>query len=341
MKVEEFDYYLPEELIAQEPAKKRNMSRLMVIDRAKGRFEHRYFKNLDEYINDGDCIVLNDTKVIPVRLYGKKIVSGGKIEFLLLNRIEGDVWEVMLKPGKRAKKGAVFVFGDDRLSAEVMDIMEEGNRIVEFKYEGVFEDILQDIGNIPIPPYIKKTPPDITRYQTVYSKNKGSAAAPTAGLHFTDEMINRLKEKGVIFAFITLHVGIGTFRPVKEENVEDHKMHPEYFIMNEQACKKINTAKKLGKRVIATGTTSCRAIEAASGEKGEITPYRGWTDIFIYPGYKFKTVDALITNFHLPRSSLLMLVCAFADRPLIFSAYKEAIGREYRFYSFGDAMFIL
>ncbi len=341
MKVEEFNYYLPEELIAQEPAKIRNMSRLMVIDRITRRFEHKYFNDLEEYINEGDCIVLNDTKVIPARLYGRKIASGGRIEFVLLNRIEGNVWEVILKPGKRAKKGAVFVFGDNDLTAEVLNIKEDGNRIVEFKYDGVFEDILQDIGNIPIPPYIKKTPPDITRYQTVYSRNNGSAAAPTAGLHFTDEMIKRLKTKGVVFAFITLHVGIGTFRPVKTENVEDHKMHLEYYVMDEEACKIINKAKNLGKMIIATGTTSCRAIEAASDEKGEIRPYRGWTNIFIYPGYKFKVADALITNFHLPRSSLLMLVSAFSDRPLILDAYKEAISRKYRFYSFGDAMLIL
>jgi S-adenosylmethionine:tRNA ribosyltransferase-isomerase len=341
MRIEEFDYCLPEELIAQYPAEQRDMSRLMVIDRNRGALDHKHFKDLIEYIEPGDCLVFNDTRVIPARLYGRKQISGGKIEFVLLSRIENDVWEVMLKPGKRAKKGSVFVFGDNELTAEVIDIVEGGNRIVRFEYEGVFENVLHSVGIIPLPPYIKKTPPDISRYQTVYSKNDGSAAAPTAGLHFTLEMLELLRKKGATFAFITLHVGIGTFRPVKTKTIEEHKMHSEFFRIEQEACEKINNARGHGKKIIAVGTTSCRVLESVANENSEMKPVTGWTDIFIYPGYEFKAVNAMITNFHLPRSTLLMLVSAFSEKKHILNAYRQAVNMKYRFFSFGDAMLII
>jgi len=340
MKVSDFYYDLPEELIAQEPIPDRQMSRLLVLDKNTGSMEHRIFKDILEYINEGDCLVLNDTRVIPARLLGEKEGTGGKIEFVLLKKMENDVWEVILKPGKRAKPGSRFAFGDSALKAEVLQIVEEGNRLVRFEYDGVFEEVLDRVGIVPLPPYITKRLEDSERYQTVYSKHKGSAAAPTAGLHFTKELLKEIENKGVDIAYVTLHVGLGTFRPVKVEVIEEHKMHSEYYSINEEDCRKINTAKEKGKRVIAVGTTSCRVLETVGDENGRVNPKSGWTDIFIYPGYKFKVVDALITNFHLPESTLIMLVSALAGREKIMEAYKTAVKERYRFFSFGDAMFI-
>ncbi len=340
MKVSDFYYDLPEELIAQEPIPDRQMSRLLVLDKNTGSMEHRIFKDFLEYINEGDCLVLNDTRVIPARLLGEKEGTGGKIEFVLLKKMENDVWEVILKPGKRAKPGSRFAFGDGALKAEVLQIVEEGNRLVRFEYDGVFEEVLDRVGIVPLPPYITKRLEDSERYQTVYSKHKGSAAAPTAGLHFTKELLKEIENKGVDIAYVTLHVGLGTFRPVKVEVIEEHKMHSEYYSINEEDCRKINTAKEKGKRVIAVGTTSCRVLETVGDENGRVNPKSGWTDIFIYPGYKFKVVDALITNFHLPESTLIMLVSALAGREKIMEAYKTAVKERYRFFSFGDAMFI-
>ncbi|HOQ38579.1 MAG TPA: tRNA preQ1(34) S-adenosylmethionine ribosyltransferase-isomerase QueA [Acetivibrio sp.] len=340
MKVSDFYYDLPEELIAQEPIPDRQMSRLLVLDKNTGSMEHRIFKDILEYINEGDCLVLNDTRVIPARLLGEKEGTGGKIEFVLLKKMENDVWEVILKPGKRAKPGSRFAFGDGALKAEVLQIVEEGNRLVRFEYDGVFEEVLDRVGIVPLPPYITKRLEDSERYQTVYSKHKGSAAAPTAGLHFTKELLKEIENKGVDIAYVTLHVGLGTFRPVKVEVIEEHKMHSEYYSINEEDCRKINTAKEKGKRVIAVGTTSCRVLETVGDENGRVNPKSGWTDIFIYPGYKFKVVDALITNFHLPESTLIMLVSALAGREKIMEAYKTAVKERYRFFSFGDAMFI-
>lgn len=340
MKVSDFYYDLPEELIAQEPIPDRQMSRLLVLDKNTGSMEHRIFKDILEYINEGDCLVLNDTRVIPARLLGEKEGTGGKIEFVLLKKMENDVWEVILKPGKRAKPGSRFVFGDGALKAEVLQIVEEGNRLVRFEYDGVFEEVLDRVGIVPLPPYITKRLEDSERYQTVYSKHKGSAAAPTAGLHFTKELLKEIENKGVDIAYVTLHVGLGTFRPVKVEVIEEHKMHSEYYSINEEDCRKINTAKEKGKRVIAVGTTSCRVLETVGDENGRVNPKSGWTDIFIYPGYKFKVVDALITNFHLPESTLIMLVSALAGREKVMEAYKTAVKERYRFFSFGDAMFI-
>jgi len=316
------------------------MSRLLVLDKNTGSMEHRIFKDILEYINEGDCLVLNDTRVIPARLLGEKEGTGGKIEFVLLKKMENDVWEVILKPGKRAKPGSRFAFGDGALKAEVLQIVEEGNRLVRFEYDGVFEEVLDRVGIVPLPPYITKRLEDSERYQTVYSKHKGSAAAPTAGLHFTKELLKEIENKGVDIAYVTLHVGLGTFRPVKVEVIEEHKMHSEYYSINEEDCRKINTAKEKGKRVIAVGTTSCRVLETVGDENGRVNPKSGWTDIFIYPGYKFKVVDALITNFHLPESTLIMLVSALAGREKIMEAYKTAVKERYRFFSFGDAMFI-
>ena len=340
MKVSEFYYELPKELIAQEPAAQRSMSRLMVLDKDTGKIEHRVFKDIIDYLYPGDCLVLNDTRVIPARLLGKREDTGGKIEFVLLNRRGDNVWEVILKPGKRAKPGTRFIFGDGILKAEILEVIEGGNRLVKFEYEGVFEQVLDKVGLIPLPPYITKKIKDYERYQTVYSRNKGSAAAPTAGLHFTNELLKAISEKGIELAYITLHIGLGTFRPVKVENIEEHKMHSEYFRIDETACNKINAAKKAGKRIIAVGTTSLRVLETVADESGFISPKEGYTDIFIYPGYRFKITDCLITNFHLPESTLIMLVCALAGKEKIMEAYKIAIEERYRFFSFGDAMFI-
>jgi len=340
MKLSDFYYDLPEELIAQEPIEQREMSRLMVLDKTTGSIEHRIFKDIIDYLEKGDCLVLNDTRVIPARLLGEKEDTGGKIEFVLIKRIKDDIWEVILKPGRRAKPGARFVFGNGLLKAEVLEVVEGGNRVVRFEYDGIFEQILDRVGIVPLPPYITKKLDDSERYQTVYSKHKGSAAAPTAGLHFTKELLERIAEKGISLAYVTLHVGLGTFRPVKTENIQDHKMHSEYYRIDEEACNKINEAKNNGKRVIAVGTTSCRVLETAGDETGFVSPHSGWTDIFIYPGYKFKVIDALITNFHLPESTLLMLVSALAGKDKIFKAYESAIKERYRFFSFGDAMFI-
>lgn len=341
MNLKDFWYDLPERLIAQNPLEKRDMSRLLVVDRKKDAFEHRLFKDLPEYLEPGDCIVINNTRVIPARLLGEKENSGGKIEFVLLKRIDQDVWEVILKPGRRAKPGARFVFGNGILKAEILEIVEEGNRIVKFYYDGVFEEVLDKVGIVPLPPYIHATLEDKERYQTVYSKINGSAAAPTAGLHFTPELFEVLKQKGIKVAEVTLHVGLGTFRPVKTQNIHEHHMHNEYYSIGPEACAVINETKEKGKRVVAVGTTSVRVLETVSSENGSISPASGETDIFIYPGYKFKMVDALITNFHLPESTLIMLVSAFAGKDRIMEAYKEAISKEYRFFSFGDAMLIL
>jgi len=341
MKLKDFWYDLPEELIAQSPAEKRDMSRLLVLDRSTGSIEHRLFKDLPGYLAAGDCLVINNTRVLPARLLGEKEKSGGKIEFVLLKRIEADVWEVILKPGKIAKPGSRFVFGNGLLKAEILSIGEEGNRIVRFFYDGVFEEILDRVGIIPLPPYIHATLEDKERYQTIYSKIEGSAAAPTAGLHFTEAVFDELREKGIKIAELTLHVGLGTFRPVKTENILDHHMHKEHYHISPEACAGINAAKERGNRVVAVGTTSVRVLETSSTDDGKVLPGEGETDIFIYPGYKFKVVDALVTNFHLPESTLIMLVSAFAGRETVLNAYEEAIRERYRFFSFGDAMLIL
>ena len=340
MKLEEFDYYLPEELIAQVPIEKRDESRLLVVDKNEKTIEHKVFKNIIDYLEPGDCIVRNNTKVIPARLYGKK-ETGANVEFVLLNQIEGDIWESIVRPGNKLRPGTKVLFGDGLLEAEILDIMEGGTRKVKFTYQGIFNEILDKIGLMPLPPYIHESLKDKDRYQTVYAKFKGSAAAPTAGLHFTPELLKQIEEKGIKIANVTLHVGIGTFRPVKEENIEDHKMHTEHFYIKEEDCQKINEAKQNGKRVIAVGTTSCRVLETIADEKtGMVKPQEGDTGIYIYPGYNFKCIDALITNFHLPKSTLLMLVSAFADREFILKAYEEAVKKSYRFFSFGDAMLI-
>jgi S-adenosylmethionine:tRNA ribosyltransferase-isomerase len=340
MRVSDFHYDLPQELIAQEPLKDRHLSRLLVLDKETGNIEHKVFKDIIKYLNKGDCIVLNDTRVLPARLLGEKEDTGGKIEFVLLKKIEGDIWEVILKPGRRAKPKARFIFGNGELKAEVLEIVEEGNRLVRFEYEGVFEEVLDRVGIVPLPPYITKKLDDSERYQTVYSRHKGSAAAPTAGLHFTKELLDEVKNKGIEIAFVTLHVGLGTFRPVKVEDIKEHIMHSEYYWIGDEDCEKINRAKKSGNRVISVGTTSSRVLETVGDEDGMVKSQKGWTDIFIYPGYNFKVVDALITNFHLPCSTLLMLVSALAGRINILNAYEEAVKESYRFFSFGDAMFI-
>ncbi|MCD3244516.1 tRNA preQ1(34) S-adenosylmethionine ribosyltransferase-isomerase QueA [Clostridium botulinum C] len=340
MKVKDFDFYLPEELIAQHPMEKRDESRLMVVDRKSGHIEHKIFKDILGYFNEGDCLVLNNTRVLPARLIGEKENTGGKIEFLLLKRIEGDKWETLVKPGKKAKIGARFVFGSAELKAEVKGMGEDGSRIIEFEYEGIFEEVLDKLGQMPLPPYITEKLDDKERYQTVYSKEKGSAAAPTAGLHFTKELLKEIENKGVKIAFVTLHVGLGTFRPVKVEDIEEHHMHSEYYTMSKETADIINKTKENGGKVIAVGTTSCRTLETIGDENGKVKEKSGWTDIFMYPGYKFKIVDRLITNFHLPQSTLLMLVSAFSSRENIMNAYKEAVDEKYRFFSFGDAMFL-
>ena len=340
MKLEEFDYYLPEELIAQVPIKKRDASRLMVLDRNDRSINHEVFKNIINYLEPGDCLVRNNTKVIPARLYGKK-ETGANVEFVLLRRIEGDIWESIVRPGNKLKPGTKVIFGEGLLEAEILDIMEGGTRKVKFYYEGIFNEILDQIGLMPLPPYIHESLKEKDRYQTVYAKYEGSAAAPTAGLHFTPELLKQIEEKGVKIANVTLHVGIGTFRPVKEENIEEHKMHTEHFYIKQEDAEKINETKKNGKRVIAVGTTSCRVLETiADPETGLVKPQESDTGIYIYPGYKFKCIDALITNFHLPKSTLLMLVSALADREFILKAYNQAVKEKYRFFSFGDAMLI-
>lgn len=339
MNVSDFYYDLPEELIAQTPIEKRDESRLMVLNRKDQSIEHKQFKDIIDYLEPGDCLVRNNTKVIPARLYGKK-ATGAKIEFLLLNQIEGDVWESIVRPGHKLKPGTEVEFGDVLLKATVLDIMPGGTRKVEFKYEGIFNEILDKIGLMPLPPYIHESLKDNDRYQTVYARYEGSAAAPTAGLHFTPELFEKLKQKGVEVANVTLHVGIGTFRPVKVENVEEHHMHSEHYYIKQEDAEKINSAKKNGKRVIGVGTTSCRVLETIADKDGMVKPTEGDTQIFIYPGYKFKCLDGLITNFHLPESTLIMLVSALAGKEYIMKAYNEAVKERYRFFSFGDAMFI-
>ena len=339
MNTEEFDYYLPEELIAQHPLEDRAASRLLILDKNTGEYKDETFRNIKNYLKPGDCLVLNDTRVIPARLYGTKKETGGAIEFLLLHRFSAEEWEVALKPGKRAKPGAVFEFGEGRITAEVLDVLEGGNRRVRFSYDGLFENVLDELGEMPLPHYIKEKLTDNERYQTVYSRHKGSAAAPTAGLHFTKELLEEIREMGVKEAFLTLHVGLGTFRPVKVSDVTKHKMHSEYYSVSEETAAVINEAKANGGRIICVGTTSCRTLESAS-ENGIVKPGSGFTDIFIYPGYKFKMTQALITNFHLPKSTLVMLVSALAGKDNILNAYKHAVDEHYRFFSFGDAMFI-
>ena len=340
MKVKDFYYDLPEELIAQDPLLERASSKLMMLNRETGEIRHEIFENITKYLNKGDCLVVNDTKVIPARLFGVKRDTKAVIEILLLKRLENDTWEGLVKPGKKAKKGAVIDFGNGLLTGEVIDVVEEGNRHIKFTYIGIFEEILDELGQMPLPPYITHKLEDKTRYQTVYAKNEGSAAAPTAGLHFTKELLEKIERKGIIVAKVTLHVGLGTFRPVKVKNIFEHHMHSEFYNIEKQEADKINNAKKSGKRVISVGTTSTRTLESAADINGELKESSGFTDIFIYPGYKFKVVDALITNFHLPESTLLMLVSAFSSRKYIMEAYEEAIKNKYRFFSFGDAMFL-
>lgn len=341
MKLEEFDYNLPEKLIAQEPIADRAKSRLLVLHKRNGNIEHKVFEDVIDYLDPGDCLVLNDTKVIPARLFGYRKRTSAKIEMVLLKPMGNDVWEVLVKPGKKAKIGDDIVFGDGNLVAKVLDYTDFGGRVVQFSYEGSFQDILDKLGNMPVPPYIHKALKDKTRYQTVYGSVPGSSAAPTAGLHFTKELLDKIRSKGISTAFVTLHVGLGTFRPVKVENIEDHHMHTEYFEVSEKASDIINNTKCKGHKVIAVGTTSTRTLETISDESGFIKPQKGWSDIFIYPGYKFKSIDGLITNFHLPKSTLIMLVSAFAGKEKVFNAYEEAVQCKYRFFSFGDAMLIL
>lgn len=340
MNVKDYDYDLPEELIAQDPLEDRSSSRLMVLDRQTGDVEHRHFTDILEYLHPGDCLVINNTKVIPARLFGVKEDTQAKIEVLLLKRKENDIWETLVKPGKKAKPGTKLVFGDGLLTAEVVDVVEEGNRLIQFHYDGIFEEILDQLGQMPLPPYITHQLKDKNRYQTVYAKYDGSAAAPTAGLHFTKELLQKVKDMGVDIAEVTLHVGLGTFRPVKVENVLDHHMHSEFYMGSQEAADKINRAKESGHRVIAVGTTSTRTLEAAADENGRLHETSGWTEIFIYPGYQFKVIDALITNFHLPQSTLVMLVSALAGREHVLHAYEIAVKERYRFFSFGDAMLI-
>lgn len=340
MKVTDFDFNLPEELIAQHPMEKRDEARLMVMNKENGEIEHKVFKDIIDYLEPGDCIVLNDTRVLPARLIGSKEGTGGKIEFLLLKRVDKDTWETLVKPGKRAQIGTRFVFGDGELKAEVIGLGEEGSRIVKFEYEGIFEEVLDKLGQMPLPPYITERLEDKEMYQTVYSREQGSAAAPTAGLHFTKELLEKIEGKGVSIAFLTLHVGLGTFRPVKVENIEEHNMHAEYYCMSKATADIINKTKESGKNVIAVGTTSCRTLETIGDESGKVREQSGWTDIFIFPGYKYKVVDKLITNFHLPQSTLIMLVSALAGKENVMNAYETAVREKYKFFSFGDAMFV-
>lgn len=341
MKTSDFYYNLPQELIAQTPLDDRASSRLLVMDKQSGDTTHRIFHDITEYLAEGDCLVLNNTRVLPARLIGEKENTGGKIEFLLLSRKSDTDWEIIVKPGKKAKKGARFVFGGGKLRAEVLDTVNDGNRIVRFEYEGLFENVLDDLGEMPLPPYITQKLEDRERYQTVYSRHNGSAAAPTAGLHFTEELLEDIKNRGVEIAYVTLHVGLGTFRPVKVDDVENHKMHSEFYEITAEEADKINKVKSKGGRIISVGTTSTRVLETVADSDGKLHSASGWTDIFIYPPYKFKCVDSLITNFHLPESTLLMLVSAFSNKENIMNAYEEAVKERYRFFSFGDAMFIV
>ena len=340
MKTSDFYFDLPEELIAQDPLEDRSSSRLMVLDKDTGAITHRVFRDITEYLHPGDCLVINDTKVIPARLIGAKEDTGAKIEILLLKRKENDVWETLVKPGKKCRPGAKVVFGNGELHAEILEVLEDGNRLVQFSYEGIFEEVLDRLGQMPLPPYITHKLEDKNRYQTVYAKYEGSAAAPTAGLHFTKELLQEIEESGVKIARVTLHVGLGTFRPVKVENVLEHHMHSEFYHVSEEAANIINETRKNGGRIISVGTTSTRTLESVAKEDGTIVPGSGNTEIFIYPGYKFKAIDCLITNFHLPESTLLMLVSALAGKDHIMAAYEEAVKERYRFFSFGDAMFI-
>lgn len=341
MKTSDFYYDLPEELIAQDPLEDRTASRLLVLDRQTGTVEHKIFSDVIDYLNKGDCLVINNTRVIPARLIGEKEGTGGKVEVLLLKRRANDVWETLVKPGKKLKPGAKITFGDGRLRAEVLEVVEEGNRLVKFYYEGIFEEILDSLGEMPLPPYITHKLEDKEMYQTVYAKFDGSAAAPTAGLHFTKELLNKIEEKGIKIASITLHVGLGTFRPVKVDDVNNHHMHTEWYEVNAEAAEIINETKRNGGRVICVGTTSCRTIESVADDNGYMKAKTGETDIFIYPGYKFKVMDGLITNFHLPESTLVMLVSAFAGKENVLSAYETAVKEKYRFFSFGDAMILI
>lgn len=340
MNIKDFYYELPQEMIAQHPLEDRTASKLMVLDRNTHTIEHRHFYDIADYLNPGDCLVMNNTRVIPARLYGSKVGSGGKIEFLLLKRIDINTWEVILRPGKKAKVGSRFEFGNGLLIAEVIEVRDDGNRLVRFEFDGVWEELLDTLGEMPLPPYIKEKLEDKNRYQTVYSKIEGSAAAPTAGLHFTNELLEKIKQKGINIAFVTLHVGLGTFRPVSTENIEDHHMHSEYYEVTQETANIINQTRANGGRIIAVGTTSVRTLESVALEDGTIPVQSGDTRIFIYPGYKYKAIDALITNFHLPESTLLMLISALYDREHIMEAYNTAIAENYRFFSFGDAMLI-
>lgn len=340
MKTSDFYYDLPQELIAQEPLKIRSESRLMVLDKSSGEIAHRHFYDIAEYLNEGDTLILNDTKVLPARLYGAKEDTGGAIEFLLLHKHTLDTWEVILKPGRRAKPGARFVFGNGELKAEILDVVNDGNRLVRFEYDGVFEEVLDRLGEMPLPPYITKKLEDKDRYQTVYAKHTGSAAAPTAGLHFTPELIEKIKQKGVNIGYVTLHVGLGTFRPVKADEISEHKMHSEFYILPKETAELVNRTKKNGKRVVSVGTTATRVLETVGMQSEILSEQTGWTDIFIYPGKEFHVIDALITNFHLPESTLIMLVSALAGRENVLNAYNVAVKEKYRFFSFGDAMFI-
>ena len=339
MKTSDFYYDLPEELIAQTPLERRDSSRLMLLDKVTGQVEHRHFDELPEFLNPGDCLVLNDSRVIPARLFGRR-PTGGAVEVLLLTDKGGGVWECLVRPGRKAREGDSLTFGDGELTAEVVSVQEDGNRLIKFNYSGVFLEILERLGRMPLPPYIHEELQDSERYQTVYSRELGSAAAPTAGLHFTPELLERVKAKGVELAFVTLHVGLGTFRPVKAERVEDHEMHSEFCVINSEAADIVNRTKDRGGRVVAIGTTSCRTLESFADPSGHLTPSSGWTDIFIYPGYTFKCVDALVTNFHLPGSTLMMLISALAGRENVLAAYEIAVKERYRFFSFGDAMLI-
>ena len=341
MNVSDFNYNLPEELIAQDPLKKRSNSRLMVLDKITGEVEHKHFTDILEYLKKGDCLVINNTKVIPARLYGVKEDTGAAIEVLLLKRLDGDTWECLVRPGKKLRPGARVSFGDGILKGEIVDILEEGNRLIRFEYEGIFEEILDKLGEMPLPPYITHKLLDKSRYQTVYAKYDGSAAAPTAGLHFTEELLDEIRARGIKIAEVTLHVGLGTFRPVKVDNVLEHHMHSEYYEINREACDIINETKDRGGKVISVGTTSTRTLESAVDDDGHLSPKSGDTDIFIYPGYEFKVIDGLITNFHLPQSTLIMLVSALAGREHVLAAYEAAVSERYRFFSFGDAMLII
>ena len=341
MNVSEFNFDLPQELIAQDPLEDRSSSRLLVLDKETGEIRHRGFRDLLSFLKAGDCLVINDTKVIPARLYGVKEETGARIEVLLLKRKEKDVWETLVKPGKKARPGTVISFGEGILRGEVTEVAEEGNRLIRFSYQGIFEEILDRLGQMPLPPYITHELRDKNRYQTVYARHDGSAAAPTAGLHFTEELLKEIEDMGVTIAHVTLHVGLGTFRPVKVENILDHHMHSEFYMVEEEEAEKVNRARREGGRVVCVGTTSCRTVESASDEDGILKAGSGWTDIFIYPGYKFKVLDCLVTNFHLPESTLVMLVSALAGREHVLHAYQEAVREKYRFFSFGDAMLIM